>query len=166
MPRLCTVCAHPDKAAINTALAGGASARETSAKFRETSEDALTRHRAAHIPAAMVKAQEAEDVRQAIDVVKQLKAINGASLAILSEARQMRDGELALKAIDRIHRQVELRAKLLGQLDDRPQVNLSVSLEWVNARTTLMAALWPYPEARVAVAASLDALEGPNGHAG
>jgi hypothetical protein len=109
----------------------------------------------------MVKAQESEDVAHAIDVVRQFKAINGASLQILNEARQTGNGELVLKAVDRVQRQIELQAKLLGELDDRLQVNLLVSSDWVSIRAALLAALGPYPEAR---AAHLMALEGSNGH--
>jgi hypothetical protein len=112
----------------------------------------------------MVKAQESEDVAHAIDVVRQFKAINGASLQILNEARQTGNGELVLKAVDRVQRQIELQAKLLGELDDRPQVNVLLAPEWLTVRTALLGALGPYPEARAAVAAQLLALESSNGH--
>jgi hypothetical protein len=87
-------------------------------------------------------------------------------VAILHEARQAGNAETALKAIDRVQRQIELQAKLLGELDERPQVNVLVSSEWISIRTTLLAALGPYPEARAAVATQLMALdrEAPNGH--
>jgi hypothetical protein len=118
----------------------------------------------------MLKAKESEDVGHALDVVKQLKAINGASLQILNEARQAGNSELVLKAVDRVLRQVELQAKLLGELDDRPTVNVLLAPEWLSVRAALLAALGPYPEARAAVAAQLLALEGSggpaNGHCG
>jgi hypothetical protein len=59
-------------------------------------------------------------VEQAIDVVRQLKAINAASVAILHEARQAGNQETALKAVDRVLRQIEFQARLLGELDERP----------------------------------------------
>lgn len=59
--------------------------------------------------------------------------------------------DTALKAIDRIHKQIEL----LGELDDRPQVNVLVMPEWLQLRGAILHALAPYPEARAAVAAHL-----------
>jgi hypothetical protein len=102
-----------------------------------------------------VKAQEAEEVRQALDVLQQLRTINAAALTVLRDARAASDGDLALKAIDRIHKQIELQAKLLGDLDERPVVNVLLSPEWAQLRGQLVAALAPFPEARVAVAAVL-----------
>jgi uncharacterized protein YigA (DUF484 family) len=115
---------------------------------------------------AAVQEQEAAKMEQAIDIVKQLKAINAASVAILHEARQAGNAEVALKAIDRVWRQIELQARLLGELDERPQVNVLLAPEWVSIRSTVLSALGPYPEARAAVAQQLLTLEGSNGHSG
>ena len=124
------------------------------------SHQAIMRHHDDHLPAALAKAQEQEDVRRAIDHVAQLKAINSATLGILRDARQVGDHDLALRAIDRVQRQIELQAKLIGELDDRPQVNLLVAPQWLELRVQILVALQPYPEARLAVAEAL------SGHAG
>ena len=68
--------------------------------------------------------------------------------------------ELVLKTAAQLKGQTELLAKLLGELDERPQVNVLISPEWVNVRAALLAALLPYPEARLAVAGRLRVLEG------
>ena len=112
MPRVCTICTHERRADIDSALLAEEPYRHIATRYG-TSTGALQRHRE-HLPKQLVKAQEQEDISQAIDVVKQLKAINGATLAILKEARADKNGELALKAVDRIQRQLELQAKLLG----------------------------------------------------
>lgn len=154
MPRVCTVCTHPERAAIDTALVAGGTYRDIAGRFRLT-KSAVERHKAEHLPASLVAAVGAEEVRQALDVLQQLKTINGAALTVLRDARAAQDGDLALKAIDRIQRQIELQAKLLGELDERPVVNVLLSSEWVQLRGRLVAALAPFPEARVAVAAVL-----------
>lgn len=158
MPRVCTVCSHPDRPAIDKAIAAGETLRGLSRKH-SVSEDALTRHKAEHLPATVVKAQEAQDVRHALDVVGQLKAINRVCLAVLKDARTARDGDLALKAVDRIQRQIELQAKLIGQLDERPVVNILVTPEWMQVRSAIFEALAQHPAARVAVAEHLTRLE-------
>ncbi len=92
-----------------------------------------------------MKAQEQEDVSQAIDVVKQLKAINGATLAILKEAREDKNSELALKAVDRIQWQLELQAKLLGELKEGPVVNIYTAPECLQIRALVIQAVTPLP---------------------
>ena len=160
MPRPCTVCTHVQRTAIDKALVSGEAAAAVSARYRTVSGQplgrmAVQRHAAEHLPLRLVKAAEQEDVRAALDIVTQLKAINGASLQVLADARSANDGELALKAVDRVLRQIELQAKLLGELDERPQLHLHLSPEWHQVRALLLDALAPFPEARAAVAARL-----------
>ncbi len=154
MPNVCKVCTHEQRPAIDQALVTDASNRRIATQYG-MSEAAVRRHKAEHLPAAMVKAQEQTDVRQAIDVVAQLKAINGATLAILKEARADKNGELALKAVDRIQRQLELQAKLLGELQQEGTINVTLSPEWLSIRAVILTAISPYPEAAQAVRRAL-----------
>ena len=149
--------------AIDQALASGESCRSIVSRYFTIGRMALDRHKASHLPAAIVRAQEVEDVRQALDVVQQLKAINAASREILTAARKSGDGELALKAIDRIFKQIELQAKLLGELEQEGTVSILLAPEWVQVRALVLTALVPFPEARGAVAANLAKLEATGG---
>lgn len=151
MPRTCTVCAHPQRHAIEKALVGGTPNRRIATQHG-LSEAAVRRHADAHLPVALVQAQEAQEVAQALDVLQQLRTINGAVLTVLRDARTASDGELALKAIDRILKQIELQAKLLGELDERPVVNVLISPEWLALRGRIVATLGAFPDARVALA--------------
>ncbi len=157
MPRVCTICTHEQRREIDTALLNETPLRDIARRYA-TSKDSLARHRD-HLPKQLVKAQEQEDVSQAIDVVKQLKAINGATLAILKEARDDKNGELALKAVDRIQRQLELQAKLLGELQQEGTINVTVSPEWLSIRAVILQAVTPYPEAAKAITAALSTSE-------
>ncbi len=157
--RPCSVCQHPDRPAIDQALVNHRPFRAIARQFG-LSKDAVLRHHDDDLPATLAKAKEVEDVAHAIDVVGQLRAINAATLSVLADARKVGDGDLALKAVDRVQRQIELQAKLLGELDERPVVNLTISAEWLQVRAALLDALRPHPEARSAVAARLLALEG------
>lgn len=145
--RTCTVCTHAQRGAIDVAIAAGTSYRDISLRFGP-GVMAVQRHASSHLPASVAQAQEAREEAQALDVVRQLKAINGAALSVLATARSGNTPELALKAIDRIQRQIELQAKLLGELDDRPQVNVLLSAEWVVTRTALLQALAPPTQTR------------------
>jgi len=151
MTRVCSICSHQERHAIERAIVGGTPNRRIATQHN-LSEAAVRRHAAEHLPVALVKAAEAEDTAHALDVVKQLRFINAAALTVLRDAKAAGDGDLTLKAIDRVHKQVELQAKLLGDLDERPVVNVLVSPEWVALRAQIVHALAPYPAARQAVA--------------
>lgn len=69
--------------------------------------------------------------------------------------------ELVLKAAAQLTTQVQLLAKLLGQLDERPQVNVLMAHEWLQVRAALLTALAAHPEARQAVTTALMALDAP-----
>jgi hypothetical protein len=120
-------------------------------------EDALARHRE-HLPLHLVKAQDAAEVAQADTLLDRLLSLNAETMAILKEARtgRIKDNELALRAIARAEKQLELQGKLLGELNDAPTVNiLMTSPEWVTLRSTIILALEPYPQARTAVLEAL-----------
>ena len=163
MPRTCTICTHPERSAIEAAIAQNSSYRVISRQF-SIGHDSVQRHATAHIEMAIKESQAAKEEAAALDVVKQLKAINNTTLAILKEARTDKKPMTALAAIDRIHKQLELQAKLLGDLDERPQVNVLLSPEWLTVRGAITSALAPYSEAREAVALALGTIGGAHGH--
>ena len=72
MPRVCTVCTHDQRAAIDQALVNGKGVRETSALFR-VSEDAVSRHKEGHLPAVLAQGQAAAEVARADDLLDHLR---------------------------------------------------------------------------------------------
>jgi hypothetical protein len=167
MPRVCTICTHPKRVAIDRALLEGEPFRNIAERFG-TSTTSLTRHKADHLSERMVKAvtRSAEaDVRTAIDVAGQLKAINSATLSVLKDARSAGDGLLSLQAIDRVQKQIELQAKLIDLINDGDTVNIIIAPQWIELRTVLLTALQGHPAALQAVAGALASIEGGNHHA-
>ena len=169
MPRTCTICQHPARTTIDKALVGTANVRELAAKYR-VSEDALGRHKATHLPVTLAKAEAAREVKHAqgvvaegLDVVGQLRTINNITLHVLKEARDAKDHDISLKAIDRVQRQIELQAKLLGELQQEGTTNITVNAEWIEVRALLMQALGDFPEARAAAAQALLQVDHDNG---
>src|SRR5690606_30205851 len=83
MPPKCSVCIHAKRADVDRMLLGGsASLRDIAKQFGVTAAS-LNRHRNNHLPARMAEVAERNveaDIRTAIDVVAQLKAINGVTL--------------------------------------------------------------------------------------
>ncbi len=156
MPRVCTVCAHPEREAIDAALVSGEPMRGIARRFA-VSEDALNRHRRDHIAATLAKAEAAETVA-ADDLLGQVQMLQAKTLAILHQAEAAGGLTVALAAVREARGNIELLAKLTHQLSERPTVNVLLSPEWLSVRTALMLALRPHPEAAAAVTASLKAL--------
>lgn len=150
MARKCTVCAHPERDAIDRTLIAGAKLRGIARTFA-LSEDALFRHKADHLPAHLAKAEGAKEAAHADTLLDRLLALSKETAAILKEAREWEDNELALKAIARAEKQIELQAKLLGELQEGTTVNVFLLPEWQQLRKAIVAALECYPEAQHAV---------------
>ena len=152
MPRSCTVCEHPKREGIDRALVGETSNLSVSSLFG-VSESAVRLHKANHLPATLAKAHEAAEVANADDLLGQVRALHATTLGILKTAEETGKLPVALGAIREARGNLELLAKLLGEIDDRPQVAVLIaSPEWLALRARIVAALAPYPEARVAVA--------------
>jgi hypothetical protein len=155
MPRACTVCSHPEKEAIDRSLVGGASNRSLASVY-DVSEAAVRRHAGNHLPATLAKAQGAQEAAHADDLLAQVRGLQARTLAILEAAEASSQHRTALAAIREARSNLELLAKLLGELDERP-VNVLVSPQWIEVRTLVVGALKAHPLAREAV---LEALEG------
>jgi hypothetical protein len=178
MSRPCSICHHPKREAIDKALLDGTSTFRSLAKRFGVTTAPLWRHQKTHLAAALARglaaeasgqpvdpharkiaehavAVEVKQERQAIDTVQQLRAINAACLEVLREARSSGKSMMLLQAVDRIARQIELQAKLLGQIQDGATVNVAVLPEWHGIRHVVLQALVPHPEARLAVAEAL-----------
>ncbi len=150
MPRSCTVCEHPEKEAMDRALVGGASNRSLASLFG-VSEAAVRRHKAKHLPAKLVMAEKAAEVAEAGDLLEQVRDLQSRAYGILDKAEGAGDLRAALGAIREARGNLALLAKLLGELDERPVVNLNLSSEWLELRAVIVGALEPHPEARGAV---------------
>lgn len=154
MSRSCTVCGHADRAAIDAALVAGEANRRIAARFG-LAETSVRRHRADHLPIALVRGQAAAAAAAADDLLGRLRALNRETADVLAAAKRAADHELRLKAIARAEKQIELEGRMLGELADGQTVNVLVLPEWLALRGAVLAALAPFPEARAAVAVAL-----------
>jgi hypothetical protein len=150
--RKCSVCGHNDRDAINAALLGTESFRKLAARW-SVSKSALLRHKADHLPAAVVKAVAVKEEINGGKLLDRLTAINRETTSILREARTAgtKDNQLALKAIARVEKQLVLEGQLLRELNEGSTVNITLAPEWQNLRGAILLALEPHPAARAAV---------------
>lgn len=154
MPRNCTVCGHAKRNVIDDALVSGTSLRKIAEQF-QLKATSLHRHLHTHLPPALVKAQNAQEVAAADGLLSRLEQLTDEARRVKTKAEKAGDLRTALAAIRELVRIVELLAKLRGELDESPRVALMLVPEWQQ----VLHALQPFPQARLAAAR---ALEGPS----
>ena len=155
----CRVCDHTERPDVDAAIVSGLSDPKVAKQFG-ISKDSVRRHRISHLsPAlqALAVEREKEGARTALD---RMEALYEKASAVLEAANADGKPSLSLAAIRELRGIVELLAKLNGELDDRPTVqvlNVTASPEWDALRGVVLTALRPYPEAGRAVALALEA---------
>jgi len=168
--KLCTVCAHRERAAIDLALARGVSVSALARRY-DVSTDSLYRHRKAHLTAQLrAKLIAGPDIEIDLDRLREsesqsllanLVAIRHRLFASLDVAEECGDSNMICRVAAQIHQNLELIGKLLGDLGVGSTTvnNVLVLPAYVEMRMELINALRPFPEAARAVAAALHRLE-------
>jgi hypothetical protein len=155
MGRTCSVCNHDEVHAINVGLVAREPYRAIALRYG-ISKDALKRHAQEHIPKMLVEARKAVERADADDLLDRVEALQTRTLVILEASENSGELRTALGAIREARANLELLAKLLGELDERPQVNILIAPE---VQQVILQALDPHPEARHDVADALASLE-------
>lgn len=151
MPKPCTICANPKLADINAAILSTQSYRDVARRYG-TTKSAIGRHRP-HIAQAIARAktpaatkldkatekqQAAVAIREAGQVetvLDRLMAYHRVLAELLKEAREAKDHAGALRAVQAGLKQLELEARLLGELKDHSGsgTGITVQVVYVNA---------------------------------
>ncbi len=155
MPRRCTVCDHASRDEIDRALVAGESFRDIAGRFAGLTPASLHRHRGTHLAAIVRKARESDEAARAGSVLDEVRSLHARTLRILASAEAAGDASTALRALREARGGLELLAKLLGELDEAPTVNVAVGSDWPVLRSTILAALEPFPDARAALSRAL-----------
>lgn len=130
MPQTCTICKHADRSQIDAALISGGPLRSIADRFT-TSKTSLIRHRDNCISQQLQKAREGSNSAQASALIRRLREITEKTTRVLTRAQLQKNGDLALKAIARLERQLELEARLLGQLEENRGAGGSTTVQVV-----------------------------------
>jgi len=155
MPRVCTVCNHLERELIDKLLVEGKSFRNIAERF-SLSSTSTYRHKA-HINRTLLKANEVREIAQADNLLEQVRDLQTRALNVLLKTEEAEDWRAATGAIREARGCLELLGKLAGELQEGQTINVIVSPQWVELRTTIIEALEPHPEAKFAV---LRALQG------
>ena len=155
MGRVCTVCGHAEREAIDALIVARRPYRRIATQYTLT-EAAVRRHRS-HIPAEVSKAHNAKDIARADSLLASIVRIREKLETALEGAAVARD----IAALAREAREtLRLMAELEGRLRQVPQVavtvNLASSPEFLTLVARVKQALLPYQEAYAAVVAELE----------
>ena len=175
----CQVCRHDDCATINLALARGATVPVIRTKWPALSPDALYRHHRKHIPGPVLERLKIKSLGSILgkslnvaeltdsenqSLLSQIVALKSSLLGALSEAERADAGQLYSSLAGRLTKLIEVEARILGQIQTGSTTTINnylASGEYVALRSAMIEALRPYPQAAIAVARRLLALEAP-----
>ncbi len=97
MPQVCTICGHTSRSKIDRALVERQAFRAIARQYK-VSKDALIRHHDDHLPAALVKAQQAAEAAQADALLAQVVDLRDKALGVLDKAEGSDDLRAAVSA--------------------------------------------------------------------
>ncbi|HEY2117608.1 MAG TPA: hypothetical protein VGH37_00350 [Candidatus Acidoferrum sp.] len=126
MARACTVCRHPQRASIDSAVVAGGAFDAIEAQFH-VSRFALARHKS-HVVELVALSSKVEKIAKADNLVDDILELTRHAGEILEEARKVKDLKTALSAIGTLKSLLEFRAQVSGALKPHQTNNLHLHL--------------------------------------
>jgi hypothetical protein len=113
MPQTCKACKHPQRKAIDAALAARESLRRIAGRFA-ISDTSLCRHKA-HVSVSIVKAGERREERSGDRLLARLDQLDEETWQLVQTMKQERDFRGAIVGAREVRGCIETRASLLAQ---------------------------------------------------
>jgi hypothetical protein len=158
MSKPCSICTHPARENIDSAIIRRVPYRAISIRY-SVSKDALSRHLNGHLADYVKQALSEYGTSKGIKVLAKLGNMVDRLENFLDKAEAAEDGgEFRANAAE-LRKQLELIAKLQGELAQEGATNVNIALvehpDYRRLEDVLARALEPYPAARYAVADAL-----------
>ena len=132
---VCTICRHPQKRMIEDGLLRNVPLRKLALQTG-TSAGALHRHKQ-HLPARLVKAQEAQTVSDADRLLAKIEQLIDEAEGVADSARKEKNWSVVMSALREVRSCAELLAKLRGQLETGVKVGVAVAVNAPGAQEAL-----------------------------
>lgn len=161
MTTRCAVCNHPEREAFEKDLALDRTTAAEVARRVGCNRSTVTRHLKNHLLPELRESYQAsaEPELKHLDVLAEMKELYGRMKQHLAHAEAAKDWQAIRGFHAEARKDLELLAKLLGELQQEGTINVSVSPEWLTLRAVLIQTLQPYPDAARAVSKALTAGE-------
>lgn len=151
----CTVCRHPAAKQIDERLVRGESYRSIARRY-DLGFTSVGRHARGHLSPKLQKLHAEREENRAVSLLSRVERLISKLEGLADDAAETGKAGQMLATARELRESYRLLGRLTGELDERPQVvNVLVSPEWQRVRAELVAALAPFPEARVAVSQRL-----------
>lgn len=172
------MCVHPQRKVIDRALVLKKQTQTAIAEAFGLNVFAVRRHRDNHLTAEKRRTvyAEAREEQKAVekaaadvvvqsdrlDVIDSLTRLSGRVEAILKRAEDAGADDTALKAVAELRRQIELAARILGDLDTTSKTTVIIAEhpEWLRVRDILFRVLDRHPAAKADFIATAKELAG------
>lgn len=162
MGRKSKIEAHPQSEEIIKRLAGGEKYSEIVRDFPGLTWDDLNYYASKKLPDLLAKSKdlkaladeiEQADIHRGDSYLQLIIGLQKKALDALEQQNAQEDPKSWAMVSREARGYLELLGKALDRIRDTPQtqVNILVNPEWISLRSTIIAALEPYPEARMAV---------------
>ena len=146
MPRPCAVCDHPERDSIDAAIVAGQSIRGIARRYG-VSKDSVSRHAQNHLPETLRKAHAVKELTRADDLLGRVETLITEAEGLIEHGKGETVNVRAWSSgISELRKCLELLARVTGELDERPQITLSMLPEWVEIRTLILAAVDDHPD--------------------
>jgi AcrR family transcriptional regulator len=157
----CAVCNHPERESFEKQLALERTSAADVARIIGCNRSTVTRHLRNHLIPEMRQSYQAnaEPELKALDVLAEMRELYARMKQHLADAEAAKDWQAIKSFHSEARKDLELLAKLLGELQQEGTINVSLSPEWLSIRTVILQAVTPYPEAAKAITAALSASE-------
>ncbi|MGA2883955.1 MAG: hypothetical protein ABSE80_02210 [Halobacteriota archaeon] len=154
----CTFCNYRDAGILEQQIATKQITQPQAADIIGCNKSTVSRHMSNCVPRRIRESMKPEPVEVAdLNVVNALTTSHQTTLDILQDSLSDRDRKHALLALQTEIRQLDLMAKVTGQVNTAPQMNFMVNPELVRLKQVIIETLRPYPKARLALSDALDA---------
>jgi len=160
---LCHTCRHEDRAHIDRLLVAGVAATEIARRYGMNRKSVM-RHRAKHIAARVAKVLALDTDGPLLDQIRQLAA---EAQAIMQEARESNRPAVALSAIDRALKAMDLIGRITREIPTASGgqtinvVQIEQDPRWLEAKAAILGALERHPEAKRDVMLALSRMAQP-----
>jgi hypothetical protein len=162
VPRTCTICSHAAREEIDSSLVRRTPYRDIARRFG-VSTDALSRHLNDHLADYVQQALSKYGLQKGVKVLDKLTATLNRLDSFLDEAEQARDAKEFVIVAGELRRQLELLAKLQGDLEQAGTVNIYLNAEWIELRAAIIQALEPHPHVRADVLRAIQSVSSNGG---
>ena len=159
MAATCSICGHEARQAIEGGLAARSSLRDI-ARQHGVSKDAVARHGKNCLGPALAEQVAVAEAAGAETILQRVEHLQSRTLRLLRVAESGGELKAALMALRAARENLTLLAKLTGELDERPQINILVHPDWLGLRDRILSTLQAHPAALEAV---IDAIGEPPG---